>query len=170
MKIVLVSLALVLLLSLSASAALETNAGTAEKLMLESSRFTFGLGMAGNPFLGVVTKNGFGYPVSEAGLSNWLGFSYTWISGQPTQAEIEEAVKTIVAKYGDRVFLPQELATEVRSLINKNQLTYFTFGTVGLIFPLNIEGGWMWLASDNIRFRFGLGLPLLVAFGINFDF
>jgi len=138
-------------------------------LKMDSTHFTFGLGMAGNPFLGAVNKDGFGYPKNELGLSNWLGFSYTWIHGVPSEEEIDDAFKQVKAEYGKDNIRSYEIPRLVKSKINKNVFNYFTAGTVFLLYPLNFEVGWMWV-SDNVRFRFGLGLPVLLAFGINFDF
>ena len=138
-------------------------------LKTNQTHFTFGLGMAGNPFLGAVNKDGFGYPKNELGLSNWLGFSYTWIYGAPSEEEINDAFKQIKAEYGKDNIRPYEIPRLIKSKINKGVFNYFTAGTVYLLFPLNFEGGWMWV-SDNVRFRLGLGLPVLLAFGINFDF
>lgn len=141
----------------------------AKKLLADENHFTFGpIGYSGNPFLGVMTKNGYGYPKSEFGLTNWLGFGYTWIFGIPSDEEILDAVIKVKAEYGEDV-KGYELPKLVRTEINKGMANYFTFGTVALILPLNIEYGWMWY-YDYARFRLGLGLPALIAFGVNFDF
>ena len=137
-------------------------------MLVNETHFTFGLGCAGNPFLGAVTKNGFGYPKNEFGFTNWAGFGYTWIFGIPSDEEIRNAIKTIKTEYGEDI-KAYELPKLVRQEIRKGVANYFTAGTVYLILPLNFEYGWMWY-SDNVRFRCGLGLPILIAFGINCDF
>lgn len=142
-----------------------------DKLFVNKTHFTFGLGFySGNPFLGAVTKNGYGYPKNEVGFSNLAGISYTWIIGVPLEEEIEDAINEVKERYGEENIRSYELSNLVRTEINKNTLNYFTIGTIMLIIPFNLEYGWMWLSGDNVRFRFGLGLPLLIAFGINFDF
>jgi hypothetical protein len=144
-----------------------------DRMLVGDPHFTFGLGCAGNPLLGAVWKDGFGYPKEEVGLSTWVGVSYTGILGTPTEEEIRDAVKAIKLEYGEdpKVYeLPgYELPKLVRQKINKGMANYFTIGTVALIVPLNFEFGWMWY-SDNVRFRLGFGLPSLIAIGINYDF
>ena len=137
-------------------------------MLVDETHFTFGLGYAGNPFLGAVVKNGFGYPKNEVGFTNWAGFGYTWIFGIPSDEEILDAVKAVKAEYGEDI-KTYELPKLVKQQINKGVANYLTAGTVLFILPLNIEYGWMWY-SDTVRFRFGFGLPSLVAIGVNFDF
>ncbi|MBU0573685.1 MAG: hypothetical protein ABIJ26_02860 [Candidatus Margulisiibacteriota bacterium] len=136
----------------------------------DNTHFTFGLGLAGNPFLGAVIKDGFGYPKGEMGYTNWAGFGYTWIYGTPSENELKDAFLSIKNEYGEANILSTQLSSLIRQKIDKNVLNYFTFGTVLFIYPLNVEYGWMFLAGDNLRFRVGFGLPLLFAFGFNVDF
>jgi len=131
--------------------------------------FTCGLGIGGNPMLGYVEKNGFGYPKCEYGITWVLGYGYTWVSGQPTSRQIKNALEAIRSKYG--AFVEEsKVASMVRKETGVNCLNYVEFGTVALIVPLNLEMGKMWILNDNTRTRLGFGLPTLVSFGINFDF
>jgi len=131
--------------------------------------FTCGLGFGGNPEVGYVEKDGFGYPKCEYGITWVLGYGYTWVSGQPTARQIQNALEAIRSRYG--AFVEEsKIASMVRKETGINCLNYAEFGTVALIVPLNLEMGKMWILNDNTRTRLGFGLPTLVSFGINFDF
>jgi len=131
--------------------------------------FTVGLGFGGNPMLGFVEKDGFGYPKCEYGITWVLGYGYTWVSGQPTEQQLKNALAAIKSKYG--AFIEEKkIPSLVRQEVGIKELKYFEFGTVAAIIPLNIEIGTMWILNDNVRTRLGFGLPTLISFGINFDF
>jgi hypothetical protein len=134
-----------------------------------SKHWTVGLGLGGNPLVGMVEKDGFGYPKVEYGFSCVLGIGYAWISGQPTQKEIQGALDSIASKRG-AVVNEKELPSLVREELGNKPLDYFQIGTVALVVPLNVEVGKMYIINDNLRARLGFGLPTLICFGINYDF
>ena len=131
--------------------------------------FTWGIGLGGNPMLGYVEKDGFGYPRCEYGITWVMGYGYTWISGQPTENQIKSALDAIRTKKGAFVE-EKKIPSMVRDELGIKQLPYVEVGTVALLVPLNFEIGTMWILNDNTRARLGIGLPTLVSFGINFDF
>lgn len=134
-----------------------------------NNHFTAGLGIGGNPMLGVVEKDGFGYPKAEYGFTWNLGFGYTWISGQPTEKDIKNALESIKSKFGAQVN-EKELPAMVRDELGVNELHYVELGTALLVLPINAEFGTMWILNDNTRTSLGFGFPTLLSFGINFDF
>jgi len=134
-----------------------------------NKHFTCGLGIGGNPMFGFVEKDGFGYPKCEYGVTWVLGYGYTWISGQPTPAQIKSALEVIKSKYGAFVE-EKKIPSLVREEVGIKELKYVEFGTVAAVIPLNLEMGTMWILNDNTRTRLGFGLPTLISFGINFDF
>jgi hypothetical protein len=128
-----------------------------------------GIGLGGNPMIGYVEKDGFGYPKCEYGFTCVLGFGYTWVSGQPTEKQIKDALEAISVKKG--VFVNEkDIPSLVREETGVNSLNYVTAGTALLILPVNIEMGTMWIWNDNMRTRLGFGLPTLISFGVNYDF
>ena len=131
--------------------------------------FTCGLGLGGNPMLGYVEKDGFGYPKCEYGFTWVFGFGYTWISGQPTEKQLKDALEAVSVKNGALVN-KNDIPSLVREETGINSLQYVTAGTALLVLPINIEMGTMWILNDNTRTRLGFGLPTLISFGINFDF
>ncbi len=131
--------------------------------------FTCGLGLGGNPMFGFVEKDGFGYPQCEYGFTWVLGFGYTWVSGQPTERQIKDALEAISVKKGALVN-EKDVPSLVREETGIKSLQYVTAGTALLVLPINIEMGTMWILNDNTRTRLGFGLPTLISFGINFDF
>ncbi|MBU0502385.1 MAG: hypothetical protein ABIH69_03010 [bacterium] len=142
-----------------------------EKLVSDSTNFTFGLGWAGNEFLGGVTRDGLGHAKTAFGLNTWLGFSYTWIYGAPTNQEILNAVDEVVAENGGAENLRDyDLKMLTKKKLNVGSYNYFRLGTGYLILPIVVQYGWMWPVGDVGRFQVGLGLPLLLNVGINFDF
>ncbi len=131
--------------------------------------FTLGLGLGGNPMIGYVEKDGFGYPRSEYGFTWCLGFGYTWVTGQPTEKQLNEALEFIRSKQG--MFVDEkELPSLVRQETGIESLSYFELGSWAVILPVNVETGRMWILNDNTRVRLGFGLPTLISFGINFDY
>jgi len=130
---------------------------------------TLGLGLGGNPMVGYVEKDGFGYPRDEFGFTWCLGFGYTWFSGQPTEKQIRQALDSIRGKQGTFVN-EKDIPSLVRQETGIESLDYFEIGSWALLLPVNIEKGKMWILNDNTRARLGFGLPTLVSFGINFDF
>ncbi|MFH1710488.1 MAG: hypothetical protein ABH860_05430 [bacterium] len=130
--------------------------------------FTCGLGLGGSPMIGFVEKDGFGYPKCEYGITWALGYGYTWISGQPTEAQIKNAIESIRGKNGAFVE-EKKIPSMVRDEIGIKSLQYVEFGTVALLVPLNLEMGTMWIWNDNTRTRLGFGLPTLISFGVNLD-
>ncbi len=140
-----------------------------EDLSKTEKHFTCGIGLGGNPMAGFVEKDGFGYPKSEYGFTCVLGFGYTWVSGQPTERQLKDALASISAKKGMLVS-EKDLPSLVREETGVNTLQYVTAGTALLILPVNFEMGTMWILNDNTRTRLGIGLPTLISFGVNFDF
>jgi hypothetical protein len=133
-----------------------------------STHWTVGLGLGGNQLVGMVDKDGYGYPSRDYGLSCLLGIDCTWYSGQPTESQIKQALASIKSKNGAMVS-EKDLPSLVRDETGINSLNYFEVGTVALLIPANVEFGKMWILSDNVRTRFGFGLPTLISFGINYD-
>jgi hypothetical protein len=131
--------------------------------------FTVGLGFGGNPLIGFVEKDGFGYPKCEYGVTCVAGYGYTWISGQPTEKQIKNALEAIRSKNGAFVD-EKKIPSMVREEVGIKELKYVEFGTFAVLVPLNLEMGTMWVLNDNTRTRLGFGLPTLISFGVNFDF
>jgi len=131
--------------------------------------FTVGLGFGGNPLIGFVEKDGFGYPRCEYGVTCVAGYGYTWISGQPTEKQIKNALEAIRSKNGAFVD-EKKIPSMVREEVGIKELKYVEFGTFAVLVPLNLEMGTMWVLNDNTRTRLGFGLPTLISFGVNFDF
>jgi hypothetical protein len=131
--------------------------------------FTVGLGFGGNPLIGFVEKDGFGYPRYEYGVTCVAGYGYTWISGQPTEKQIKNALEAIRSRNGAFVD-EKKIPSMVREEVGIKELKYVEFGTVAALLPLNLEMGTMWVLNDNLRTRLGFGLPTLISFGMNLDF
>ena len=131
--------------------------------------FTVGLGLGGNPLVGFVEKDGFGYPRCEYGVTCVAGYGYTWISGQPTEKQLKNALESIRSKNGAFVD-EKKIPSMVREEVGIKELKYVEFGTFAVLVPLNLEMGTMWVLNDNVRTRLGFGLPTLISFGVNFDF
>lgn len=127
-----------------------------------SNHFTLGIGLGGNPWIGFVDKDNYGYPRDEYGLISGIGFGYTWFSGYPTADEIYAAAKAVKAKNPD--ISDKDLPSQVRKELGVNRLTYVELGI------LNAEMGYEWILGDSVRTRLGIGLPTIISFGINFDF
>lgn len=140
-----------------------------DELFKIKKHLTLGLGFGGNPMIGFVEKDGFGYPQCEYGVTWVLGYGYTWISGQPSEKQIKEALKAIGTKNGGMID-EKKIGSLVREEVGIKELKYVEFGTFAAIVPLNLEMGTMWILNDNTRTRLGFGLPTLISFGINFDF
>jgi len=140
-----------------------------EDLYKINKHLTLGIGLGGNPLIGFVEKDGFGYPKCEYGITCVLGYGYTWISGQPTEKQLRSALESIRSKYGAFVE-EKKIPSMVRDEVGIKTLKYVQFGTFAGIIPLNLEMGTMWLINDNVRTRLGFGLPTLVSLGINIDF
>lgn len=135
-----------------------------------SRHLTVGIGLGGNSLIGLVEKDGFGYPKGEFSYLNCvLGLSYTWYSGQPTKAQLKSALDSIKSKDGAYVN-EKELPSLVRKETGIEALNYFEVGSWALIAPINLEVGTMWILNDHARTRLGFGLPTLISFGINWDF
>lgn len=134
-----------------------------------SSHWTIGIGLGGTTMIGMVEKDGFGYPASEAGLTSLLGIGFTWYSGQPTKDQIKDALAKVRSENGAMV-AEADLPAMVRDKTGINTLNYIELGTVALIVPLNAELGTEWILSDSLRTRLGFGLPTLISFGVNYDF
>jgi len=127
-----------------------------------SKHFTCGLGLGGSPLIGFVEKDNYGYPRTEYGLISGIGFGMTWFKGNPSQYDINAAVKSVKTRNPD--ISDADLPSAVRTELGVNSMTYVGLGI------LNAEMGTEWILSDNVRTRLGIGLPTLVSFGINFDF
>ena len=170
-KIIVLLLVIHIFLGLGAvSYGLDLKAET-DKFTAKHSNFTFGLGWAGNEFLGVVTKDGLGYAESSYGLNNFLGFSYTWIYGTPTDEAIADAAAEVAKENGgeDKISL-SDLKMLTKQKLNVGSQNYFRLGTVYLLVPFVAQYGWMFPVGDIARFQIGFGLPLLFNVGMNFDF
>jgi len=134
-----------------------------------SKHWTVGIGLGGNPLIGMVEKDGFGYPKCEYGFTCVAGYGYTWVSGQPTEKQLKEAMDAIRSKYG--AFVDEKrIPSMVRDEVGIKELKYVEFGTIAVLVPLNLEMGTMWVLNDNLRTRLGFGLPTLISFGVNLDF
>ena len=136
-----------------------------------SKYFTWGLGLGGNPIIGYVEKDQYGYPRTEYtgpfyGINWVLGFGVTWYKDQPSAEDINAAVQRI--KKADPSVSDRELPSLVRKELG-NSVTYVGLGTALLAVPVNAEMGIQWILSDNCRTRLGIGLPTLLCFGINWD-
>lgn len=145
----------------------------AVKPLVISKHFTWGLGLGGNPIVGIVEKDEYGYSHTEYTAPfygiNWvLGFGVTWYKGQPSPEDISAAVQRI--KQSNPAVTDKELPSLVRKKLNVNSLTYVGLGTALLVVPVNAEMGIQWIINDNTRTRLGIGLPTLICFGINWDF
>jgi hypothetical protein len=133
---------------------------------------TWGLGLGGNPMIGVVEKDQYGYPHTEYtgpfyGV-NWVfGFGLTTFNGQPTPEQIANAITEI--KRADANVADKDIPALVRKKLG-NTLTYTHLGTALLVLPINAEIGMQWILSDNCRTRLGIGIPTILCFGINWDF
>lgn len=132
------------------------------KPLVISKHFTMGLGIGGNPLIGMVEKDQYSYPRTEYGLCTGIGFAVTWFSGVPTADQINAAVARI--KSGNPGVTDKDLPSLVRKELGINKLNYVGLGI------LNAEMGTEWILSDNVRTRFGFGLPTIISFGINIDF
>ena len=142
-----------------------------DSFIAKQSNFTFGLGWAGNEFLGMVDKNGLGYVESSYGINNFLGFSYTWVYGTPTNEAIVNAVDEVVKENGGVGKLGlSDLKLLTKKKLNVGPQSYFRLGTVYLLLPFVAQYGWMFPVGDIGRFQIGFGLPLLFNVGMNFDF
>jgi len=127
-----------------------------------SRHFTLGLGIGGNPLIGFVEKDQYDYPRTEYGLCTGIGFAMTWFSGQPTADQINAAVAKI--KSGNPGVAEKDIPSLVRKELGVNCLNYVGLGII------NAEIGREWILADNIRTRFGFGLPFIISLGINLDF
>jgi len=127
-----------------------------------SKRFTLGLGLGGNPLIGFVEKDQYGYPRTEYGLCTGIGFAVTWFKGQPSPDDIATAVAKV--RSANPGIEEKKIASLVREELKVKSLNYVGLGV------LNAEMGTEWILSDNMRTRLGFGLPTLISFGINFDF
>ncbi|MFC1767215.1 hypothetical protein ACFLZ2_01490 [Candidatus Margulisiibacteriota bacterium] len=142
---------------------------SAEPLIIKKFS-TWGLGLGGNPLFGYVEKDELAlYPKTEYGFTWVLGFGVTWFDGQPGAKEIRQAAMDVESKYGTD-YGKKTKSQMIREELGITSLTYTTLGSWGLILPVNAEVGYMWILSDNMRTRLGIGLPTLISFGINFDF
>jgi len=130
--------------------------------LIVSRHFTLGLGLGGNPLIGFVEKDQYGYPRSEMGLCTGIGFAVTWFKGQPSAEDIVAAVGRVKAK--NPGVADKDLPSLVRQELGVNSLSYVGLGI------LNAEIGTEWILADNCRTRFGFGLPTIISFGINWDF
>jgi hypothetical protein len=142
------------------------------KPLVISKHNTWGLGLGGNPFLGVVEKDQFGYPYSEYtgigyGVNCVLGFGVTKFSGQPSVEDLNAAANKI--KAANPNISDEDLGVKVREQLG-NTLTYVNLGTALLIVPVNAEIGYQWVWGNNTRTRLGIGLPTLLCFSINWDY
>jgi hypothetical protein len=134
---------------------------TAKPLVI-SKHFTLGLGLGGNPIIGFVEKDDYGYPRTEYGLISGIGIGMTWFKGNPSAEEINAAVQSVKTKNPN--ISDADLPSAVRTELGVNSLTYVGLGII------NAEMGMEWILGDNVRTRLGIGLPTLISFGINFDF
>jgi hypothetical protein len=127
-----------------------------------SKHFTLGLGLGGNPLIGFVEKDQFGYPRTEYGICTGIGFAMAWFSGVPTTNELLAAEAKV--KMANPNIADKDVPSAVRKELGVSSLSYVSLGI------LNAEMGREFILADNIRTRFGFGLPTLISFGINFDF
>lgn len=144
--------------------------GEAKPLVI-SKHLTWGLGLGGNPIIGIVEKDDYGYPRTEYtapfyGIDWVLGFGVTWFKS-PSAEDINTAVRDVKAE--NPGIAEKDIPAAVRAKLG-NRVTYTHLGTALLILPVNAEVGWQWVINDSTRTRLGIGLPTLICFGINWDF
>ncbi len=132
------------------------------KPLVLTNHFTLGLGWGGNPLIGSVSKDEYGYAYTEAGLCTGIGFAMTWFKGQPSVEDLRAAEAKVRAS--NPGIADKDVPSKVRELLGVNSLSYVGLGI------LNAEMGTEWILSDNWRSRLGIGLPALISFGINYDF
>lgn len=130
--------------------------------LIISKHFTWGLGLGGNPLIGFVEKDQYGYPRTEYGLCTGIGFAMTWFKGQPSAEEIKAASNKV--KANNPGVDDKDIPSLVRKELGITSLSYVGLGI------LNAEIGTEWILSDSMRTRLGFGLPTLISFGVNFDF
>jgi hypothetical protein len=147
-------------------------AAAAVKPIVISKHDTWGIGLGGNPLVGIVEKDQYGYPYSEYtgmgyGINCVLGFGTTWFSGQPSAADLSRTADKI--KAADPRITDEDLGVAVRKELG-NTLTYATLGTALLVVPLNAEVGIQWVWGNNTRTRLGIGIPTILCLSINWDY
>jgi hypothetical protein len=131
------------------------------KPLVITNHLTLGLGLGGNPLIGSVAKDEYGYPRTEAGLCTGIGFAMTWFKGQPSVEDLRAAEAKVRAT--NPGIADKDVPSKVRELLGVNSLSYVGLGVI------NAEFGNEWILSDNIRTRLGIGLTI-ISFGINMDF
>jgi len=139
-----------------------TPSKSAVEPLVISKHFTVGLGWGGNPLIGFVEKDQYGYPRTEYGLCTGIGFAMTWFKGNPSAEEIRDAEARVRAANPD--VAEKDIPSLVRKDLGMSTLSYVSLGL------LNAEIGYEYILSDNIRTRLGIGLPAIISFGINWDF
>lgn len=141
--------------------------------LVVSKHFTWGLGLGGNPIIGIVEKDDYGYSYSEYTAPfygiNWaLGFGVTWFKGQPSAEDVNAAVAKV--KSANPGATAKEIPSLVRKELGVGTLSYVHLGTALLALPINAEVGLQWILGDNCRTRLGVGIPTIICLGINWDF
>ncbi len=133
------------------------------------SVFTVGFGLSGAPGLGVVNKNRLGFPISEYGITDLIGFSYTWVKGGPSNDDITTSAFFVEQNYtiSDSKQFKELIFDELKS---RYKIKYFSIGLCMIPPNFNLEWGRMFILSPNARARIGFGFPTLLTFGINYDF
>jgi len=160
----------VIIICAGVSSALDVEAEKA-KLTSDQIDFTFGLGWAGNEVVGGITRDGLDYPKASFGINPYLGLTYAWIFGAPSKKAINNAVdEVVVENKGADNLRDYDLKLLTKRKLNINSYTFFRLGTAYLYLPLVVQYGWMLPVGDVGRFQLGLGLPLLLNVGMNFDF
>jgi hypothetical protein len=132
------------------------------KPLVISKHFTLGLGLGGNPLIGFVEKDQYGYPRTEYGLCTGIGFAVSWFKGNPSAENISAAENKV--RRANPGVDEKQIPSLVRKELGINSMSYVGLGI------LNAEMGTQWIISDNMRTRLGIGLPTLISFGVNIDF
>ncbi len=133
---------------------------------------TWGIGLGGNPLVGIVEKDQYGYPHTEYtgpfyGVNCVLGFGMTWYKGQPSAEDLTAAANT--AKATNPGISDSDLGAAVRKELG-NTVSYVGLGTALLVVPVVAEAGIEWVWDNNSRTRLGIGIPTIICLSINWDY
>ena len=133
----------------------------AVKPLVVSKHFTVGLGLGGNPLVGFVEKDQYGYPRTEYGLCTGIGIAVTWFKGNPSAEQIRDAEANVRSKNPN--VEEKDIPSLVRQELGMNTLSYVGLGI------LNAEMGMEYILSDNVRTRLGIGLPIITIGRLDFE-
>lgn len=132
----------------------------------ESSHISAGFDMT---FLvGVMTKNGFGYPKKTFAVSPFLGIDWRTFS-LPSARDVRYKAERLLESNPN--LSTQELLEKVKQEMDLRIFRYFQIGTEVLIIP-KVGIGWMFSLTDEhtVFFDVGINFPFLINFGIIVSF